>query len=761
MRSVGTDKWEARCPSHDDAHASLSIGVGDDGRVLSHCHAGCDLRHIASAAGLRLSDFMAPRGTTTRTKSTPATIVAEYPYHAADGTLLYHVVRFEPKDFRQRAANGLWNMTGVPRVLYRLPQILAVPGADVLIVEGEKDVHAAESLGYLATCNPGGAGKWHRLAPPEVSGTAALAGRRVVIIPDADEPGRKHAAEVAAALGDTCDVRLVTLPGVKDLAAWVEAGGTAEQLASMIDTATVPGTLATSARKAVYLGNDEYRVVAESVAELARDPDVYQRGGLLVRVTREDVLSDEIRREQRSLIIGPLPTPNLRERLTKLIDYLKLNSKGEDVSAHPPAWLVDQISSRGEWPAVRPLRGVAEYPIIRRDGTVWQRPGYDPMTGVYYEPADGVPVIPEEINDDDADAALCTLLEVVCDFKFEAPEHRAAWLAGLLTPLARSAFDGPAPLFLIDANVRGAGKGLLSQIIGWIVLGREMSASSYAHDPDEMRKKITSAAMAGDRMIWLDNVEGEFGSDSLDRALTATRWKDRELGTNRNVDLPLAATWYATGNNVRVAADTIRRVLHIRLDVLEERPEERTGFVHADLMGYIRRRRPALLAAGITIVAAYLRALGNGMTRPKLVPFGSFEGWSSVVRESLVWLGQPDPYLTRAKLAESSDSVGESLAGLLTAWRAFDPLGTGHTTSEILSRCYPRNSATLESAAVTMRAAIEEIVVTRPGMPPTTRQLGNRLKAFRRRVVGGAYLVTEKNRDDVVIWRLKLVGDEA
>ena len=79
------------------------------------------------------------------------------------------MVRFDPKDFRQRKPDGAggwdWRLNGARRVLYRLPAVLeavaARRGRDV-VVEGEKDVHALEKLGIAATCNPGGAGKWSR-----------------------------------------------------------------------------------------------------------------------------------------------------------------------------------------------------------------------------------------------------------------------------------------------------------------------------------------------------------------------------------------------------------------------------------------------------------------------------------------------------------------------------------------------------------------------------------------------------------------------
>ncbi len=355
---------------------------------------------------------------------------------------------------------------------------------------------------------------------------------------------------------------------------------------------------------------------------------------------------------------------------------------------------------------------------------------------------------------DDADAAMERLLEVVCDFPFETPEHRAAWLASLLTPLARFAFSGPSPLFLIDANVRGAGKGLLAQTIGRIVLGREMPVSSYAHDSDEMRKKITSIAIAGDRVILLDNLEGTFGNDAIDRATTSTRWKDRILGKSEEVELPLIPVWYATGNNVQVAADTTRRIIHVRMDVLSERPEERQEFKHPNLLAWIGRERGRLLCDALTILAAYCRA---GRPKHNLTPFGSFEGWSELVREAVVWVGLPDPCLTRTKLAEQSDTTADALAQLIAAWRKYDTFGQGIVISEMLGRLAPQERQYTPTGEVEtgMRAALENIVGCPPGRTPTTRQVGNKLRYYRRRVVGGLFIDVDKQRHESgMAWRL-------
>lgn len=504
----------------------------------------------------------------------------------------------------------------------------------------------------------------------------------------------------------------------------------------------------------IHLGTDEHRVVEETIAALRSDQDLFKRGHMLARVLRNEDRNDDIKRAAGAATIAPVPTANLRERMTRHAEFFRKTDKGHWVPAHPPPWLVGAVDARGEWPGIRRLLGVSDTPVLRPDGSVWQSPGYDAETGVLCLPSQSYPVIPDRLTLDDADAAVEMLKEVVCDFRFEAPEHLAAWLAGLLTPLGRFAYEGPSPLFLVDANIRGAGKGLLVQTIGHIVLGREMPVSSYAHDTEEMRKKITCVAIAGDQLVLLDNLEGKFGNDSMDRALTTTTWRDRILGKSEQVELPLTAVWFATGNNVTVGADTSRRIIHVRLDVLEERPEDRADFKHPRLLAWIDENRPRLLVAALTVLAAYLRA---GRPSQNLRPYGSFEGWSDTIRNALVWAGLPDPCLTRDRLA-IADENESALQLLIPAWKAMTPDGEGLIISKLVSHLYPlrREDAPTDTASVAMRAALENLVGCPPGKTPTARQVGNRLKTYRRRVLDGVFLdtkQTEYDRDGAV-WRL-------
>jgi hypothetical protein len=134
---------------------------------------------------------------------------------------------------------------GVPYVLYRLPDLIASTAEPVFVVEGEKCADALTKLGLIATTNAEGAGKWRA----EYAET--LRGRRVLVLPDNDEPGYRHAYTVARALaGVAASVAIVALPGLPekgDIADCIAAGGTRGELlrlAGMAERALLEAVLA-------------------------------------------------------------------------------------------------------------------------------------------------------------------------------------------------------------------------------------------------------------------------------------------------------------------------------------------------------------------------------------------------------------------------------------------------------------------------------------------------------------------------------------
>ena len=218
----------AKCPCHDDGVASLSISEAE-GRLLIYCFAGCAFGDIIKKLDLNPLRF------------TERVEVAHYDYTDMGGNLLYQVVRYEPKNFRQRRPNGndwIWDLRGITPVLYNLPAVLgAIKRRDYIIwVEGEKDSNNLTNEGIVSTTTSGGSsGKW------QAEYTQTLIGAKVAIIPDNDDPGRAYAKRVADSLyGYAQSIKWIELPGVKargDVTDWFALGNDREKLVNLIKNA--------------------------------------------------------------------------------------------------------------------------------------------------------------------------------------------------------------------------------------------------------------------------------------------------------------------------------------------------------------------------------------------------------------------------------------------------------------------------------------------------------------------------------------------
>ncbi len=257
-------RLEARCPAHDDQNPSLGVSTGDDGRVLAFCQAGCSLAEIIGAVGLTIGDLFEASTPHARFGQRPAIgqrmqiktmgfdgiVEALYDYCDADGRVLYTKVRAYPKQFLMGCERdgGKWRVgtDNRPAILYRLPDVARAIAerSPVVIVEGEKDVDRLAALGIVASCNRDGAAKDSQRAKWKSSDSAQLAGvTEVVIMPDNDDAGRAHARFVAKSLSTrtpTPVVRILALPGLPpkgDVSDWLDAGGTREELRSLMASA--------------------------------------------------------------------------------------------------------------------------------------------------------------------------------------------------------------------------------------------------------------------------------------------------------------------------------------------------------------------------------------------------------------------------------------------------------------------------------------------------------------------------------------------
>ncbi len=212
----------------------------------------------------------------------------------------------------------------------------------------------------------------------------------------------------------------------------------------------------------IVVTTDEHKVIDQAVKCLPREPGLFQRGSLLSHVITGAPKPRGVKRPDDAPRIAPVRHARLREILAATANWMQPTDNGL-VPCHVPCWAVEPVAARETWPGLRPLEGVVEVPILRADGTVVETPGYDVKTGLVYRPSRDYPPVSQGPNQDDARRAVDLLAETVIDFPFANHAHFAAWIAAALTPFARYAFCGPAPLFLVDANTAGTGKGLFVQ----------------------------------------------------------------------------------------------------------------------------------------------------------------------------------------------------------------------------------------------------------------------------------------------------------
>jgi 5S rRNA maturation endonuclease (ribonuclease M5) len=213
------DGWRAKCPAHNgNSNTSLSIKQADSGAILIHCFGGCRNEDIVASINLELKDLFSGNShplATRHTEETPPPqkrpIEKVYNYVDESGKTKYQTVKFadglKPR-FLQRKAENIWNIQGVKRILYRLPEVMQA--SEVCICEGEKDADKLCSMGFTGSTNPMGAGTWDK------SYAQTLQDKDVFIFADNDEAGKDHANTVARSIGEVANsVKMVEIPGLK------------------------------------------------------------------------------------------------------------------------------------------------------------------------------------------------------------------------------------------------------------------------------------------------------------------------------------------------------------------------------------------------------------------------------------------------------------------------------------------------------------------------------------------------------------------
>lgn len=291
--------------------------------------------------------------------------------------------------------------------------------------------------------------------------------------------------------------------------------------------------------------------VEASIQALSRAPDLrlYVRKGEgdLVRICEapkpdpdeEHVFSEGTPR------LYDLSLAGIATRLCSVAAYQEARSQGA-VNINPPQILCAAVLDKGACVGRLPtLTGIIETPTLRPDGSILDRPGYDPQTG-YYLALDGEwPRVPEEPTQGDACFALARIADIFVDFPWQHPSGSSVAIAALMAIIARPAIQGPVPAFIFDANEPGFGKSLIVDTICHLATGRSVGNVNFPSSPDrsdeEVEKILGGAALGGARILWWDDLpfKNPFGGSALQSALTARETRQfRVLGQSRQVILP-------------------------------------------------------------------------------------------------------------------------------------------------------------------------------------------------------------------------------
>ncbi|MFP4600325.1 MAG: hypothetical protein ACLFVJ_18870 [Persicimonas sp.] len=474
---------------------------------------------------------------------------------------------------------------------------------------------------------------------------------------------------------------------------------------------------------------DLHLMVDESVDALAQLGHIYERGGELVEIV-EGIDGPEMR---------PIQKGRIRELLSRAARFERVTNDGAK-SIKPPPAVVDSVHARGQW-GLPALEGFVDGAAMLENGDILCTEGYHPDARLFVRHAVEVSGLKSPTKED-AKSAREHITDLLVDFELvedKREAHEAAWLAAFLTILARPAIGpGCTPLFLFDANSPGVGKTRLAEIACELATGRSpnpQAAPSGRDSDSEMRKTITGIARSGNPIVFFDNVKGKLGGSSLELAITARRWSARILGESKTYEGRLMLTWLATSNNCRITSDLKRRTLLVRIETTSENPEKRTGFKYPSIMSHVREHRAEYLKSALTILRAWHVA---GQPTHGLTPWGSFEEWGHIIRNSIIYAGGADPCGTRDELADT-DSVTSRLEAVLEAW----PLETAFRASEIaqaMSDGYFKGG--LQTQHHELAEALMELLPSKKAS-----SIGTLLGYHKKKVIGGRRLVQGTGRE--------------
>lgn len=475
--------------------------------------------------------------------------------------------------------------------------------------------------------------------------------------------------------------------------------------------------------------------IAEQV--LAKTGNYYQRGGSIVAVVTDPSTKEtSIRDVNQNALTGALSIAANWEKYHKKEDcYSRI-----DPPPRPISVLYDSLSYKH----LPVLKGLARQPFLRPDGTLVTESGYDPSTAIYgvFNPHEfSIPALPTR---QEAENALRVLETPLAEFPFASPTDRAAALAACLTAAIRPVLP-TAPMFHAKAPVISSGKSYLNKVISGYASPQRAAPMTFPQDDEECRKVLHAEFMRSSAVIEFDNLTGDLvPHKSLCASLTEENYTGRVLGLSKTISASTRVLFLSSGNNVSPVGDMTRRTVTINLDPACETPATRV-FKKPDLLADFLHERGGYVSAALTVIRAWVVA---GRPKTECKALGSYTVWSDLCRQSLLWLGLPDP-ATSVFEAMTEDPDREILGRFLEAWH----IHFGNTPKMVREAA---NADALYPGGKDLQEVLQDIAGERDGL--NRRKLGRWISRHANRIVDGRRLVRADGKRSAEAWFVELVS---
>lgn len=398
------------------------------------------------------------------------------------------------------------------------------------------------------------------------------------------------------------------------------------------------------------------QIIPQIMGRMLLDGEVFERGGRLMRLADGELVVVE--------------KPWLQTNLERAYSFMVFDARSGDWARRDcPEKIASRVmAARGSW-GLPKVTGLVSFPVMRPDGSVINKPGYDDSTGLLYLNDNIDTPLPHPLDKAGLVEAMRRIWEPFAKFPFDGDVSRGVFFSALLTTVCRPTLP-TAPGFLIRAYSAGTGKTLLSECL-MDLAGAPVKAMPLPEgNSEEIGKRLYSILLTGRAGAILDNLSGVIDSADLCVMLTSAEPEGRILGQSEIRSAVNRVLWVLNGNNVTAGGDTFRRILPVTLDANCESPETRKFTFNPREL--VRANRDSLRADLLSVLLTYqwegAPVVGDG-------GLGSFDEWERLVRQCLCWLiregvtpaPMADPVEVMA-LSKSEDPFHLQHAEVLESW---------------------------------------------------------------------------------------------